>query len=138
LFFLLELFVLIVYIFPMKTQKRVRKVESAKAAPLPSPDVKTEAVPNVPVTPLECPPPEVLLREAMAEPDRRLIEEYDETIRVLRDDKQFTFREIAEWLNQHGVECDHNSVYREYTKGMTENESRQEEAKDAYADEKTI
>lgn len=60
----------------------------------------------------------------MEEPDRRLLEEYGDTIRLLRDEKRFTFREIAVWLQEHGVECDHNSVYREYTKGLSDQDER--------------
>jgi len=58
--------------------------------------------------------PDMLFKLAEEEPDRMALEEYLDTIRLLRDDKRFTFREIAEWLNENGVETDHNSVYRAY------------------------
>jgi hypothetical protein len=109
----------------MKTQNRIRKVKPAKAETLPLQDVKPETAPSRAVTQVGPPPPDVLLREAMGEPDRRLLEEYGDTIRVLRDDKRFSFREIAEWLVEYGIECDHNSVYREYTKGLSFEEERQ-------------
>jgi hypothetical protein len=109
----------------MKTQKRVGKIKQAKAAPLATQEVKAETTPIPQVTELEYPPPEFLLNEAMNEPDRRLIGEYGETIRLLRNDKRFTFREIAEWLQEYGIECDHNSVYREYTKGLSFEDERE-------------
>ncbi len=80
----------------MKTQNRIRKVKPVKAESMPSQDVKPETSHSVPVTQVGPPPPEFLLQEAMGEPDRRLLAEYGETIRVLRADKRFTFREIAE------------------------------------------
>jgi hypothetical protein len=72
------------------------------------------------------PPPDLLFREAMEEPDRQLLADYADTIRLLRDDKRFSFREIAEWLQGYGIECDHNSVYREYTKFLSFEEEREE------------
>jgi hypothetical protein len=62
--------------------------------------------------------PSQLLTEASQEPPRRALDAYWETIRVLKNDKQFTFREIAEWFSQHGIEVDHNAVYRAYSKGL--------------------
>jgi hypothetical protein len=64
--------------------------------------------------PSEPPPPDMLFKLAEEEPDRMALEEYINTIRLLRDDKRFTFREIAEWLKENGVETDHNAVYRAY------------------------
>jgi transposase-like protein len=60
----------------------------------------------------------MLLEMAEREPDRRPLVEYSDVICVLRDEKKFTFREIAEWLRERGVEADHNAVYRAYTRGM--------------------
>jgi hypothetical protein len=117
----------------MKTQKRVGKVKKAAAAPPSSQTPKTEPS-AVPVTVLEYPPPEFLLREAEAEPDRRLVEDYAETIRTLRDGKRFTFREIAVWLSGRGIECDHNSVYRAYTKGLSVEEEQIEAQRSAEED----
>ena len=62
----------------------------------------------------------MLLERAEQESTRRALAEYSEVIRTLRDEKNFTFREIAEWLKDYNVEADHNAVYREYTKGMPE------------------
>jgi hypothetical protein len=74
------------------------------------------------VTHLEFPPPEYLLQEAEKEPNQKLLEDYRETINVLRNGKGFSFREIAEWLTQNGVDADYNAVYRVYTKGMPDDE----------------
>jgi hypothetical protein len=62
----------------------------------------------------------------MEELDRQLLADYADTIKVLRDEKRFSFREIAEWLQGYGVDCDHNSVYREYTKYLSFEEEREE------------
>jgi len=74
------------------------------------------------VTHLEFPPPHYLLEQAEKEPNRKLLEDYLDTITVLRKDKGFSFREIAEWLTQNGVAADYNAVYRIYTKGMPDDE----------------
>ena len=73
---------------------------------------------------LDYPPPEYVAEMAMQEPNVRLVEDYTEAIGILRDQKQFTFREIAEWLQSHfGIETDHNAVWRAYTKGLPEDEA---------------
>jgi len=64
------------------------------------------------------PPPERLLEMAMDEADRRILDDYADTIRVLRDDKRFSFREIAQWLGAKGIQTDHNTVYRAYRKHL--------------------
>lgn len=76
-------------------------------------------------------PPDILLDLAEKEPNRRELIEYANVICVLRDEKKFTFREIAEWLKNYNVETDHNAVYREYTRCMPEDVARDE----AMADE---
>jgi|SRR5580658_1417704 hypothetical protein len=111
----------------MKAQKQIKKVKQKNETPLPASEAKPESILIPTVIQAGPPPPEFLLHEAMGEPDRRLLTEYGETIRVLRADKRFTFREIAEWLKGRGIECDHNSVYREYTKGMSFQEEKQAE-----------
>jgi hypothetical protein len=71
------------------------------------------------------PPPEVLLNLAKAEEMRARVGNYAETIRVLRDEKNFTFRRIAAWLTENGVPADHNTVYRVYMdRPMTAEEER--------------
>jgi len=64
------------------------------------------------------PSPDELLQLAVQEVDRDLLSDYAPVIGTLREDKGFSFREIAEWLNDHGVPADYNAVYRLYTKGM--------------------
>lgn len=71
---------------------------------------------------LEAPPPYVLLQEARQESNRRLLFDYMDTIRVLREEKGFSFREIGNWLTERGIEADYNDVYRAYTKEMSEGE----------------
>jgi hypothetical protein len=71
-------------------------------------------------------PPDMLLERAEQEPNRRTLAEYNAVIHTLRDEKKFTFREIAEWLQNYNVEADHNAVYREYTKGMPDDVARNE------------
>ena len=77
-------------------------------------------------------PPDIVLREAMEEPNRRALRDYHHAIQVLRDEKKFTFREIAEWLGDYNIEADHNAVYREYTRGMPENIAAEEAQADDY------
>lgn len=115
----------------MKAQKRIKKVKPAKAASNPAQDVESKPIMPGHVTRLEIPPPDYLLDEAMREPDRKLLEEYGQVIRLLRDEKRFTFREIAEWLKQYGFGVDHNAVYREYTRGLSVADERIVEMQDA-------
>jgi hypothetical protein len=115
----------------MKTQKRVKGVKRAIPASLEGGGDKSKSRNAVEVTQAGPTPPEIVFLEAKEEPDRRLLEEYADSISVLRDEKRFTFREIAVWLQEHGIQCDHNSVYREYTKGMSEQEERDVAIRDA-------
>jgi hypothetical protein len=64
------------------------------------------------------PDPDALLHEAESENPRRILGQYNNTIRVLKESKRFTFREIAEWLSERGIPCDHNGVYREYIRHL--------------------
>ena len=57
---------------------------------------------------------EAFLDEAKQEPKRLLLLDHIKTIQTLRDEKKFTFRAIAAWLNQHGFDTDHSAVYRAY------------------------
>jgi len=95
----------------MKTNKRY-KVNAVAAAPQPA-----HTPTNTSESPL-LPRPEQLLEQAMNEPDRRILEDYTDVIRVLKDEKRFTFREIAHWLNGHGIRTDHNTIYRTYRKTL--------------------
>jgi hypothetical protein len=62
--------------------------------------------------------PQQLCAEAEKEPSRRGLEEYSDVIRVLKEDKGFSYREIAAWLQQRGLKVDHNAVWRAYSKTM--------------------
>ena len=69
----------------------------------------TTAVPKSTLTPREA-----FLEEARSEPKRKLVWDHIETINHLRNEKRFTFRDIAAWLTARGVEMDHSAVYRAY------------------------
>jgi hypothetical protein len=62
--------------------------------------------------------PQALQAEARKEQQRRGLEVYFDTIRLLKDEKGFSLREIAEWLQERGVVVDHNAVWRTYSKGV--------------------
>ena len=131
------MFVLFVYFGRMKQkskQKRPQQGESDVKASTqsagpesqpPAAEVKPEPQ-HVSTEILEYPPPEYVAEMARGEPNVRLVADYTDAIEVLRDEKGFTFREIAEWLQQKfGIEADHNAVWRAYTKGLPENEAVQ-------------
>ena len=75
---------------------------------------------------LEMPPPDALLRQAEEEPNYRDLSEYCPVIATLRG-KGFSYREIAEWLSERGVELDHNAVYRLYTRNLSDHEAKMED-----------
>jgi hypothetical protein len=102
--------------------KEVAAVAQSPAASASDKSAKGGAVPHV-VTELEFPPPHYLLEQAEKEPSRKLLADYSDTITVLRKDKGFSFREIAEWLTQNGVAADYNAVYRVYIKGLPDDEA---------------
>jgi hypothetical protein len=60
--------------------------------------------------------PQQLRAEAEKEPRHRGLEDYSESIRVLKEEKGFSFREIAAWFRQRGLRIDHNAVWRTYSK----------------------
>jgi hypothetical protein len=67
---------------------------------------------------LPVPDPQQLQAEAEKEPSRRGLDDYSQVIRLLKDDKGFSFREIAAWLQERGMKSDHNAVWRAYSKLM--------------------
>ena len=75
----------------------------------------TTAVPDCIV-----PPREAFLQEAKREPKRKLVSDHIETINHLRNEKRFTFRDIAAWLTARGIETDHSAVYRAYLAAIPE------------------
>jgi hypothetical protein len=102
------------------SKENLRKAASPVSAPSEPPSH------TVNVTHLEMPPPEALLREAEEEPNYRDLSEYCPVIATLRG-KGFSYREIAEWLSERGVELDHNAVYRLYTRNMSDLEAKMED-----------
>jgi hypothetical protein len=101
---------------------------------------KAEQPPVTAVAQSDCLPPDAFLAEAMKEPKRILLMDFIGTIKTLRDEKKFTFRAIAEWFGQRGIETDHSAVYRAYLAAIPEEKRNPEqdwsdvEAPD-YADE---
>jgi hypothetical protein len=109
--------------FPMKTLQRVDVLGSGtNAANSPTADVSHA----VNVVYVQAPPPEVLLEEAEQEPNYRDLRSYCQVIRTLRG-KGFSYRDIAEWLSERGVDADHNAVYRVYTNSLSDSEARMED-----------
>lgn len=67
--------------------------------------------------------PQQLLAAAQALPPRPDLDAYYETVVTLRD-KGLTWREIADWLGQHGVVTDHAKVFRMFTRREEERSFR--------------
>jgi len=114
-------------------RKQPLNKSKAKPAKRSLPGTQTPLVPSpastateVRVVQSEMPPPDALLREAEEEPNYRDLSEYCPVIATLRG-KGFSYREIAEWLSERGVELDHNAVYRLYTRNMSEHEAKMED-----------
>jgi hypothetical protein len=63
--------------------------------------------------------PEELQRQAEEEPNYRDLSQYASVIGTLRE-KGFSYRDIADWLSQRGVEVDHNAVYRVYRNSLSD------------------
>jgi hypothetical protein len=109
----------------MKKNKSKNKEVAKGSSPAVAPVTDNNEKVTVKVTESQFPPPHYLLQEAKKVINRNLIEEYIETINVLRDDKGYSFREIADWLTENGVEADYNAVYRAYTSGMSGRDAAQ-------------
>jgi len=60
--------------------------------------------------------PQQLHAEAQKEPRRRVLGDYRDTIRLLREEKGFSLREIAAWFQERGLQVDHNAIWRAYAK----------------------
>jgi hypothetical protein len=67
--------------------------------------------------------PQQLRAEAAKEPSRRGLEDYLDTIRLLKEEKGFSYREIAAWFQQRGMNTDHNAVWRAYSKTQSKSTS---------------
>lgn len=75
------------------------------------------------------PPPDWLFQQAEQEPDFQTLSAYVDSIRLLRD-KGFSYREISQWLSEHGVHADHNAVYRVYHKNLSDYDSYLEDQRE--------
>ena len=103
-----------------ETKSKIRKKRSE---PVSKP--ATVLVPPPPLHPprpsdSEVPASDAFLEEAKNEPKRKLLTDHIQTITVLRNEKRFTFRAIAEWLTARGIETDHSAVYRAYLAAIPE------------------
>ncbi len=76
------------------------------------------------------PPPEALFHEAEQEPDFRTLSAYVDSIRMLRS-KGFSYRDIADWLSERGIDADHNAVYRVYTNSLSDYDAHLEDLREA-------
>ena len=87
----------------MKT-KHAKKTKAEASA--------TETQSVAPATPI--PDPTALAEAAKKEERVFAARDYVRVIEILRDEKRFSFRKIAAWLNQRGIPLDNNDVYRAY------------------------
>jgi hypothetical protein len=92
-------------------EKRTKSKAIEDSPPRKSQTEKSPA--NNPTEP-PVPLPNAFLEEAKREPKRKLLSDHIETINLLRNEKRFAFRAIAEWLTARGIETDHSAVYRAY------------------------
>ena len=125
-----------------KASEKRDKIRSKKVPIEAQPLAVSRSTPEAPTAPgnvtLSPPPPEVVFREAEEEPDCRTLGAYLDAIRVLRE-KSFSYREIANWLSERGVDADHNAVYRVYTKSLSDYEAHLEaEREDSEALEEAL
>ena len=125
------LFVLFAYLVPVRKtlkfmpKKKIKEMQTAKPKATPKPSAS-----NVIIVTRES-----LLGLAAQEENRRELSEFSDVITLLRNEKNFTFREIAGWLSDHtGMQIDHNAVYREYTSGMPQQLAEVEEMSDKYTE----
>jgi hypothetical protein len=109
-------------------KKSLSKIASAPASATPA-----EVISLPPRTPTSMPPPEFLFREAEQEPDFRTLSAYVDSIRMLRG-KGFSYRDIADWFSERGVDVDHNAVYRVYTNSLSDYDAHLEDLREAEED----
>src|SRR6266513_941782 len=114
----------------------MKKKPSEKRSKIPAkkslPEIATpaEVISVTPRTAISMPPPEVLFRQAEQEPDLQTLSAYVDSIQTLRD-KGFSYREIAHWLSERGVDVDHNAVYRVYTNSLSDYDAHLEDLREA-------
>jgi len=56
-----------------------------------------------------------ILQDAESAPDKRGIKAHREAIELLRK-KDYTWREIAEFLNERGIQADHTKIFRMFSR----------------------
>jgi len=117
-----------------KPSKKRSKIPTKKSLPkiasVPTSATPPEVISLRPRTAISMPPPEFLFREAEQEPDFRTLSAYVDSIRTLRD-KGFSYREIAHWLSERGINADHNAVYRVYTNSLSDYDAHLEDLREA-------
>ena len=117
-----------------KPSKKRSKIPAKKTLPkiasAPTSATTAGVVSLPPRTLISMPPPEFLFREAEQEPDFRTLSAYVDSIQTLRD-KGFSYREIAHWLSERGVDVDHNAVYRVYTNSLSDYDAHLEDLREA-------
>jgi hypothetical protein len=117
-----------------KLSKKRSKIPAKKSLPkiasVPASATPAEVSSVPPRTAISMPPPELLFREAEQEPDFRTLSAYVDSIRTLRD-KGFSYREIAHWLSERGVEVDHNAVYRVNRNSLSDYDAHLEDLQEA-------
>jgi hypothetical protein len=111
-------------------KKTLRKMASGPVSATPA-----EVISSPSTTQISMPPPEYLFREAEQEPDFRTLSAYVDSIRVLRD-KGFSYRDIAHWFSERGVNVDHNAVYRVYTNSLSDYDAHLEDLREAEEEER--
>jgi hypothetical protein len=116
-----------------KPSKKRSKILAKKSLPeiasAPASATPAEVIHLRPTTSISMPPPDFLFREAEQEPDFRTLSAYVDSIRVLRG-KGFSYRDIAHWLSERGIDADHNAVYRVYTNSLSDYDAHLEDLRE--------
>lgn len=86
-----------------KSTKSKEKTAAESVQPPSATTMQTEPLPD-----------EAFLADAEKEPKRILLADHRRTIITLRDKKRLTFRAIAQWFAERGLETDQSAVYRAY------------------------
>jgi hypothetical protein len=112
-----------------KRSKIPAKKNLPKIASVPPSATAAEVISLPPRASNSMPPPEFLFREAEQEPDFRTLSAYVDSIGMLRH-KGFSYRDIADWLSERGVDVDHNAVYRVYTNSLSDYDAHLEDLRE--------